>query len=302
MKKLLAITHSGPDIGMGHLVRTAQLISSLDKNEFDVQLIGSFESKPFWLESFRYEEMEFPEILNIKYSEYDYLFFDSYIDRDMLSKVDIPKILMDDFAFMGKFNVDLVIDYNVGSTSKLYGSIKSLCGPGYFPIGLDSIPEKYSFQSSYSENGKILLSFGGVSDEKLIDIPKAIDLAKNFGNIILMDPANKLKKYSSTRVKVIPESTLSDILLTEKFKFGVLGGGTTKYVSMSYGLPSIFLPRNDLDKKLIDKFLEESLSFSISDLDNHKSLNEELQNISIKTKNTIDGEAGKRISQEILKL
>ena len=54
-----------------------------------------------------------------------------------------------------------------------------------------------SFQSSYSENGKILLSFGGVSDEKLIDIPKAIDLAKNFGNIILMDPANKLKKYST---------------------------------------------------------------------------------------------------------
>ena len=49
------ITISSPDIGMGHLVRTTQLLTSLDPRYFKFKIFGQIESIPSWLDNFDYE-------------------------------------------------------------------------------------------------------------------------------------------------------------------------------------------------------------------------------------------------------
>ena len=55
MISVAGITISSPDIGMGHLVRTTQWLTSLDPRYFKFKIFGQIESIPSWLDNFDYE-------------------------------------------------------------------------------------------------------------------------------------------------------------------------------------------------------------------------------------------------------
>ena len=109
----------------------------------------------------------------------------------------------------------------------------------------------------------IIISSGGVSDTSLLNLSNLIDKTSKFGDIYLMDPLSKLKSFESSKVKVIQNESLSRIMNNLEFKFGIFAGGTSKYIAAAYSLPSLLIPRNDIEELLIEKFLEDNLSFNM---------------------------------------
>ena len=144
MISVAGITISSPDIGMGHLVRTTQLLTSLDPRYFKFKIFGQIESTPSWLDSFDYEKIDFEEIdLNI-INNYDLVVFDSYWNRNLLNKISTKKLIIDDLNFLGENNSDIILDYNFGSKKTLYNENKLLLvGPEFFQY------QKIHFQSSF---------------------------------------------------------------------------------------------------------------------------------------------------------
>ena len=117
---IAGITISSPDIGMGHLVRTTQLLTSLDPRYFKFKIFGQIESIPPWLDNFDYEIINFEEIdLNI-INNYDLVVFDSYWNRNLLNKISTKKLIIDDLNYLGESNADIILDYNFGSKKALY--------------------------------------------------------------------------------------------------------------------------------------------------------------------------------------
>ena len=58
MIKLAALTISSPEIGMGHLVRTTQLLSTLDSDKFSFKIYGELKSIPHWIDKFDWHKHE----------------------------------------------------------------------------------------------------------------------------------------------------------------------------------------------------------------------------------------------------
>ena len=85
----------------------------------------------------------------------------------------------------------------------------------------------------------ILASFGGVSDDSLVNIEKLIDLGLKFGDVYLMDPFSKLKKFKKDKVFLIQNTSLSEVLSKNESFFGIIAGGTSKYILGAYGIPSL---------------------------------------------------------------
>lgn len=262
MIKLAALTISSPEIGMGHLVRTTQLLSTLDSDKFSFKIYGELKSIPHWIDKFDYEIIQYDlfdyEVLN----KYDLIIFDNYVNRDVLNKINKKKLLIDDLNFLGDSDVDVVLDYNYGSSLNLYPEDQILLsGPEYFPISKKSYPEFLdpNNRDSFDINGKILLSFGGVSDQNLINIENEINFFSNYGDVVLMDPMSKLSKYEGEVDLLINEQTLSEVFSTYQFKFCKLAGGTSKYIALAYLVPLLYVHRNNIEKTLIDSLYLDGL-------------------------------------------
>ena len=275
MISVAGITISSPDIGMGHLVRTTQLLTSLDPRYFKFKIFGQIESIPSWLDNFDYEIINFEKIdLNI-INNYDLVVFDSYWNRNLLNKISTKKLIIDDLNYLGESNSDIILDYNFGSKKTLYDENKLLLvGPEFFPISNNSFPEfikkkEYIYNDSYP----ILLSFGGVSDESLIDIKKEVKFFNNFGDVYLMDPLNKLEKYENKVKKRIINKSLSEVFSSENIKFCKVAGGTSKYIALAHKIPFLYVYRNDVEKLLIDKMLNHNLTIKDSKLEDLHKLN-----------------------------
>ena len=58
-----------------------------------------------------------------------------------------------------------------------------------------------------------------------------------------------------------------------EFKFGIFAGGTSKYISAAFSVPSFFIGRNKLEDDLIMYFERDNLSLNIEDLFNTKLKN-----------------------------
>ena len=108
-----------------------------------------------------------------------------------------------------------------------------------------------------------MISIGGVSDDKLINIDNLLKQVSKFGKIFLMDPLSKLKDYESSKIKVIQNKSLSSIMNNEEFKFGIFAGGTSKYIASAFCLPSFFIGRNELERILISEFEKDNLSINL---------------------------------------
>ena len=308
MIKVAALTSSSPKIGMGHVARTTQVLSTLDKENFEFILYGQLESIPHWINKLKYRPIDFKKIDYEYLNKYDLIIFDSYENREILNKINTKKLLIDDINHLGDSNTDVILDYNYGSKKELYPSnMKLLIGHNYFPISKNTYPEFLDKDKvkNYNVNGKILLSFGGVSDKELVNIGEQINFYKNFGEIILMDPMDKLGEYSKEVSSLIKKAALSEVLSTEEIKFCKLAGGTSKYLALSYGIPLVYVYRNKIEKTLIDNLYQDNLVIKENELlefNVNGKLNSTLINMNKKYKKIFKSKAMDLISNDLLEL
>ena len=302
MIRVLAITESSPNIGMGHLVRSTQLLSCLDSNKFKFKIIGEIKSTPTWINNFNISNVSFNELDLEEVNQHDLVVFDSYNYRDILSKISTNKLLINDINYLNTENYDIILDYNIGSSKDLYKE-KSLrlVDPNFFPISESSLPEYINkSKNAFDEEGDILLSFGGVSDEKLINIKDEIKYYSNYGRVILMDPLSKLAKYNKQVYKLISGKSLSYVFSNYKFKFCKVAGGTSKYIAMTYKVPIIYVYRNLLEKFLIDKVAEKQLLIYQDKISSKSEFNSSLIDLHIKYKKLFDGNLHDELNRKII--
>ena len=264
MKRIIAFAESNSIIGSGHLVRTIQLLSCLDEQLFKIDFYCNYDEAPQWLNEVDHKLIEREKFFELDMEDFDLLIFDSYENRDILEKVTIKTLLIDDFCFLGNGNkAQIILDFNYQTSERFYDKSKTLLGTSFFPIGKNTFPE-FCGESAWSpKSKKILISAGGVSDKSLLDIDYLIELASLYGEIILMDPLSKLDKFTGKNIEIIKNESLSNVLSKEKFLFGIIAGGTSKYIAAAYSLPSLLIPRNDIEEFLIEKFLEDNLSINM---------------------------------------
>ena len=90
MINIAAVTVSGPDIGMGHLVRTIQLLSLLDKEAFKFEIIGENYSLPTWIDRFNHTFTKLHDLDVSSLDKFDLVIFDSYLERNILQLNPLP--------------------------------------------------------------------------------------------------------------------------------------------------------------------------------------------------------------------
>ena len=274
MKKIAAFTKSSLEIGNGHLVRLSQMLSCLDKKYFDIDFYCDYEVAPSWFNDINHSEISIEDFFKLNFKEYDLILYDSYLGREELKTIESDMLLIDDVAFYGNNKyVKYILDYNYGTTESNYTNQKLFLGPKYFPIGKKTYPEFVENSSFNVESKNIIISSGGVSDTNLLDLSNLIDKTSKFGDIYLMDPLSKLKSFESSKVNVIQNESLSRIMNNLEFKFGIFAGGTSKYISAAFSVPSFFIGRNKLEDDLIMYFEKDNLSLNIEDLFNTKLKN-----------------------------
>ena len=307
MINVAAVTISGPEVGMGHLTRTVQLLSLLDEKVFNYEIIGENYSLPSWIDKFKHTFTKLKDIDIAYLNKFDLVIFDSYLHRDILENITTKTILIDDFNHLEDTNVDIIIDYNYGSSADLYHKdLDILIGSDYFPTSQKTFPEYYqNGLGKFDVDGEILLSFGGVSDKKLVNIEEQITFYEKFGDIILMDPFGKTNEFQPYVKNLIQKQSLSDVFSSKKIKFCKIAGGTSKYIAMAYKIPIVYVYRNELEKYLIDKFLQNGLCLLEKDLDetfNKGLLNKKLIELNVKYDQLFSFDKGHLINKKLKSL
>lgn len=306
MKKIIAFSESDASTGLGHLVRTSQVISCLNVEHFSVDFYCDYENIPKWFSSIDHNRLDIESFFNLDFDCYDLLIYDSYKNRNRLSEIRIKKLVIDDFNFYKTEEfVDVILDWNLGSGAEYYSNSNIISGTNYFPIGENTFPE-YIKNNSWSKKSKnILASFGGVSDDSLIDIKKFIDLGLKFGDVYLMDPVSKLNNFKKDRVFLIQNTSLSEVLSKNEFLFGIIAGGTTKYILGAYGIPSLLISRNKLEGIAVDNFMKSNLSIDSSLLEmgyKKEHILNELEKVNKNLRTVVNKGNAQRLSEAILSL
>ncbi len=306
MKRVVAFAEASSTIGSGHLVRTSQLLSCLDTKKFEIEFYCNYEQMPEWLNKIKHKKIDSDTFFKLDLEDYDLLIFDSYKNREKLESIDKNVLLLDDYSFMdSKYIPNIILDYNYQTSEKFYKNQKLLLDTKYFPIGKDTFPEFLGKPSWNKNSKKILISLGGVSDQNLLDIDYFLDLGLKFGEVYLMDPLSRLDKYKNNNIKLVQNKSLSYILNEKEFKLGIVAGGTSKYIAASYSLPCLLVPRNKLEGILIEKFIENNLSFTeslLTDNFDDNYLISTLSKISNNLKKLIDVDNVNRLNKALLDL
>lgn len=306
MKKIIAFSESNSSIGLGHLARTCQVLSCLNRENFEINFYCDYKETPSWISKIEHKKIDVNDFFKIDMSNYDLLIFDTYQNRERLKDIEIKKLMIDDFNFYENDDLaDIILDWNLGSGKKYYSVKNLISGTKFFPIGENTFPEFINGTSWNKGSKNILISIGGVSNINLLNIEEYIEIALRFGNVVLMDPLSKLSKLEKNGVKLIQNKSLSEILNKEEFLFAIISGGTSKYILSAYGIPSLFISRNELEGKTIEPFLESQMSLNDDVLkDNYEKNNfiSQLEIISSKIKELVDIDNAERINQAFYKL
>ena len=306
MKKIASFTRSSLEIGNGHLVRMSQLISCLDTTDINVDFYCEYEQTPQWFLNVEHTKLSAKDFFEKDLSNYDLIIYDSYLDREKLKLIKNNILLIDDFAYHGQNEfVKNIFDYNYGTNKEKYINKNLFLGAKYFPIGIRTYPEYIERKNFNINSNNILISIGGVSDDKLVNIDNLLKQVSKFGKIFLMDPLSKLKDYESSKIKVVQNKSLSSIMNNEEFKFGIFAGGTSKYIASAFCLPSFFIGRNELERILISEFEKDNLSINLENEMknlNSKNLEEQLFECHKKMSELIDDDNSNRINEAIKNL
>ncbi len=306
MKKIASFTRSSLEIGNGHLVRMSQFISCLDTNDLNIDFYCEYEQTPKWFSNVEHTKVAAKDFFEKDLSKYDLIIYDSYLNREKLKLIKNNILLIDDFAYHGQYGfVKNIFDYNYGTSKNKYTNKNLFLGTKYFPIGKKTYPEFIERKNFNINSNNILVSIGGVSDDKLINIDNLLNQISKFGKIFLMDPLSKLKDYESSKIKVVQNKSLSSIMNNEDFKFGIFAGGTSKYIASAFCLPSFFIGRNELENILINQFEKDNLSINLKNEINNfnsKNLEEKLFECHKNMGGLIDDNNPIRINQTIKNL
>ena len=306
MKKIASFTRSSLEIGNGHLVRMSQFISCLNTTDINVDFYCEYDQTPEWFSNVEHTKIAAKDFFEKDLSNYDLIIYDSYLDREKLKLIKNDILLIDDFAYHGKYEfVKNILDYNYGTNKEKYINKNLFLGTKYFPIGIETYPECIERKNFNINSNNILISIGGVSDQKLINIDNLLKQISKFGKIFLMDPLSKLKDYQSSKIKVVQNKSLSSIMNNEDFKFGIFAGGTSKYIASAFCLPSFFIGRNELELLLIKQFEKDNLSINLRNqmkIFNSKNLEERLFECHKNMNELIDDNNSNRINEAIKNL
>ena len=101
MKKIAAFTKSNLEIGNGHLVRLSQILSCLDKNNFDIDFYCDYEIAPSWFNDINHIKTSIENFFKLNLNEYDLILYDSYLGREKLKTITSDILFIDDVAFYG---------------------------------------------------------------------------------------------------------------------------------------------------------------------------------------------------------
>ncbi len=297
-----------PEIGSGHLIRSLLIKDALSSLVNKIDIYGEFEKVPSHIEDIN--NIEFEQLNNFDFSNDDFVIIDTYIKRDLFNYIDVKKFLIHDAGVEIPLVNATKIDFNLTSDSSI--EIKNnIQGYEYFPIGFDSKPEFKSKKNIGDQmSNKVLISLGGVSDESLVDLKNIADAIKrNKYEVFIADPSKKLSKRTDLKdYNFIHGKFLSDILNEHEFKFAIMGGGISKFVTISSGMPCIYIPRNSLENIHLKNIEILNLGFVLGEgrtiEDGIFYIENNYEAISTTSRQTIDGYGPNRLQTamtEILK-
>ena len=293
-----------PEIGSGHLIRSLLIKDALNSLVDNIDILGEFNNVPKHITDIK--DIDFNNLNDLNFKNDDFIIIDTYIGRKYFNEINVKKFLIHDLGVDENIIESIKIDFNLTNDEQLT-SIENIQGYKYFPISFKSKPEfKSKNIATDISSKKVLISLGGVSDESLVDIKKIADLVyKNNYEIYIADPSRRLSRRKDlSNYKFIHGRYLSEILNDHFFKFAIVGGGISKFVTLSSGLPCIYIPRNSLEKIHLQNIEKFNLGFV---LNNEKTLDQGInfieehhEEISQKSWLEIDGRGQERLQKAII--
>ncbi len=293
-----------PEIGSGHLIRSLLIKDALKPLVENVSILGEFDNVPKHITNI--QNINFKDLSGFDFANDDFIIIDTYIGRKYFNEIDIKKFLIHDSGVDENIVESIKIDFNLTSDEQL-DSIENIQGYKYFPISFASKPE-FKSKNIVTDitSKKVLISLGGVSDESLVDIKKISDsIYKNNYEIYIADPSKSLSKRRDLKnYQFIHGKYLSEILNEQLFKFAVMGGGISKFVTISSGLPCIYIPRNDLESIHLQNIEKLNLGYVLNNKKNIDQgvnyIEERHQEVSQKSWFEIDGQGQKKLQKAII--
>lgn len=294
-----------PEIGSGHLIRSLLIKDALNSMANKIDIYGEFEKVPNHIKDIN--NIEFEQLNKFNFSNEDFIVIDTYIKRELFNSIDVKKFLIHDAGVDKPISNVIKIDFNLTSDSSIDKN-NNIQGYEYFPIGFDSKPEFKSKENISNQiSNKVLISLGGVSDESLVDLKKIADTVYRHNyEVFIADPSKKLSLRNDLKdYTFIHGKFLSNILNQYKFKFAIMGGGISKFVTISSGIPCIYIPRNKLENIHLNNIEILNLGFV---LDKNKTIEDGMNYIennysiiSNTSRQVIDGHGPKRLENAIMK-
>tara|TARA_B100000214_G_C23965650_1_gene627579 strand:- start:187 stop:1125 length:939 start_codon:yes stop_codon:yes gene_type:complete len=293
-----------PEIGSGHLIRSLLIKDALKPLVDNVSILGEFNNVPKHITNI--QNINFKDLRDFDFSNDDFIIIDTYIGRKYFNEIDVKKFLIHDSGVDENIVESTKIDFNLTSDGQL-DSVENIQGYKYFPISYTSRPEfKSKNIATDISSKKVLISLGGVSDESLVDIKKISDsIYKNNYEIYIADPSKSLSKRRDLKnYQFIHGKYLSEILNDQLFKFAIVGGGISKFVTISSGLPCIYIPRNNLESIHLQNIEKFNLGYVLNNKKNIDQgvnyIEERHQEVSRKSWLEIDGQGQERLQKAII--
>ena len=260
--KILLVTNASKTTGLGHLIRCLQISSLLDEHNIENNIFLDIDQEldiRYLIKNKKIIFGNYIELKNLNFKNYDLLIFDSYQNREILNNIDIKKYLISDSPEDINYEINGIIDFNFENKLVYKNTnLDNLLGPEFFPISKKTTPE-FIFKINYSEHIKnVLISVGGVSDNKLFELDSLINDFSKFENINLYiaDPQNKLSQYSN-KCTTIPQMSLSAILKKYSIDLALNNGGLSKHILYRNKIHCLFIERTSWEKQSIDSFIRE---------------------------------------------
>lgn len=335
--RILIRTDGGPNIGMGHVMRTLTLAKEL-KKYFDVAFVcrTELQDKTFNQNGEFADGVHKIQVLGFKILfirddkvledlaelKADILITDSYdVTEDYFTetkKMFSKTIYIDDMCLYNFKNTDMIINQNINAEDLDY---KLNAGTSYL-LGCNYTILREEFRNSNVNYIKrkareIMITFGG-SDPFLLTLKTLYYLKDEPYNFhVVVGPAfnteyiNKLKSYEAySNINFYYNANMRALM--QKSDICISAAGSTLYELCSMGVPSISVIIAENQIKVAEKF--DSMQI-IKNLGWHNEINKEKiigelgelsksygkrKEISLKARNLVDGEGTLRIVEKIL--
>jgi len=220
--KILFFCSANVTSGIGHLIRCHNIAEFLRKNKsLIVDISGNIDSH--FIKSKGYNNIKIES--SVVYEDYDVIIFDSYSkeDYEIVKKLNLKKIAIDDLEIFDYQDWDLVINFRFKNHYKNYKAKKIITGLNFFPVNSFFT----NLRKRHRGTKKIKNLFFYFGETKNIEITKkTLDIIGKYS-----DEYNFYIKstYNSPLFTKINNENYHNLFSTSEMI--IHGGGLTKYES-----------------------------------------------------------------------